>query len=112
MVLQDHVHPPLSVRRHAFHNAWATYLTSDLNQRVPADYFAEPNVQFGVEIDVAALEEEHSAAPVDWHHCGQALSSGSVRRGEASAPPRPPLARKPVSKRSFTRARPKGARQP
>jgi hypothetical protein len=59
MSLQDHFHPPLSVRRHwhAFHNAWATYIASDLNQRLPEGYFAEPNVQFGIEIDVATFEE-------------------------------------------------------
>jgi hypothetical protein len=56
--LQDHFHPPLSIRRHwhAFHNAWATYIASDLNRRLPEGYFAEPNVQFGIEIDVAAFE--------------------------------------------------------
>lgn len=59
MSLQDHFHPPLSVRRHwhAFHNAWATYIASDLNQQLPEGYFAEPNVQFGIEIDVATFEE-------------------------------------------------------
>jgi uncharacterized protein DUF4058 len=57
--LQDHFHPPLSTRRHwhAFHNAWATYLASDLNAALPQGYFAEPNVQFGIEIDVATFEE-------------------------------------------------------
>ncbi|GAA6622489.1 hypothetical protein NUACC26_083130 [Scytonema sp. NUACC26] len=59
MVLLDHFQPPLSMRRHwhAFHNAWATYISSDLNQRLPQGYFAEPNVQFGIEIDVATFEE-------------------------------------------------------
>jgi hypothetical protein len=59
MALQDHFRPPLSVRRHwhAFHNAWATYISSDLNQRLPEGYFAEANVQFGIEIDVATFEE-------------------------------------------------------
>jgi hypothetical protein len=59
MVLQDHFRPPLSVRRHwhAFHNAWATYISSDLNQRLPEGYFAEANVQFGIEIDVVTFEE-------------------------------------------------------
>jgi len=59
MALQDHFRPPLSERRHwhAFHNAWATYISSDLNQRLPEGYFAEANVQFGIEIDVAAFEE-------------------------------------------------------
>jgi hypothetical protein len=52
MVLLDHFRPPLSSRRHwhAFHNAWATYLATDLNQKLPAGFFAEPNVQFGIEI--------------------------------------------------------------
>lgn len=59
MPLLDHFHPPLSERRHwhSFHNAWATYLASQLNAILPAGYFAEANVQFGVEIDVAALQE-------------------------------------------------------
>ncbi|MBM3224417.1 MAG: DUF4058 family protein [Candidatus Tectomicrobia bacterium] len=59
MVLQDHFRPPLSLRRHwhAFHNAWATYIAADLNQHLPEGYFAEPNVQFGIEIDVATFEE-------------------------------------------------------
>jgi hypothetical protein len=72
MALQDHFRPPLSMRRHwhAFHNAWATYIASDLNQRLPEGYFAEANVQFGIEIDVAAFEEggreaTHYASPRD-----------------------------------------------
>ncbi len=57
MALLDPFRPPLSHRRHwrAFHNAWATYLASDLNRLLPDPYFAEPNVQFGIEIDVSAL---------------------------------------------------------
>ena len=64
MALRDHFKPPLSVRRHwhAFHNAWATYLASHLNQQLPEGYFAEANVQFGIEIDVAAFEESESTA--------------------------------------------------
>jgi hypothetical protein len=62
MVLLDHFRPPLSSRRHwhSFHNAWATYLATDLNQKLPEGFFAEPNVQFGIEIDVAAFEETPS----------------------------------------------------
>jgi hypothetical protein len=58
--LQDHFRPPLSARRHwhSFHNAWATYLAADINRRLPKHYFAEPNVQFGIEIDVATFEEQ------------------------------------------------------
>jgi len=63
MPLLDHFHPPLSDRRHwhAFHNSWATYLSSQLNSRLPEGYFAEANVQYGVEIDVAAFEEQEAA---------------------------------------------------
>jgi hypothetical protein len=61
--LQDHFRPPLGTRRHwhAFHHSWATYLSADLNRRLPEGYFAEPNVQFGIEIDVAAFEEGNAA---------------------------------------------------
>jgi hypothetical protein len=61
MPLLDHFHPPLSERRHwhSFYNSWATYLSSQLNTLLPAGYFAEANVQFTIEIDVAAFEEGH-----------------------------------------------------
>ena len=63
MALLDHFRPPLSDRRHwqAFHHSWATYLSALLNERLPAGYFAEANVQFGIEIDVAAFEEGAAA---------------------------------------------------
>lgn len=59
MPLRDHFHRPLSERRHwhAFHNAWAASLAAGLNQLLPEGYFAEPNVQFGIEIDVATFDE-------------------------------------------------------
>jgi hypothetical protein len=59
MALQDHFHPPLSLRRQwqAFHHTWATSIAADLNQRLPEEYVAEPSVQFGIEIDVATLGE-------------------------------------------------------
>ena len=62
MALRDHFHPPLANRRHwhSFHNAWATAIAVNLNTYLPEGYFAEPNVQFGIEIDVATLQE-----PVD-----------------------------------------------
>ena len=70
MPLLDHFRPPLSDRRHwhAFHNSWATYLSSQLNSLLPEGYFAEANVQFGIEIDVAAFEERGSAwqTKSDW----------------------------------------------
>src|SRR6266545_3951238 len=68
MPLLDHFHPPLSERRHwhSFHNSWATYISSQLNTLLPDGYFAEPNVQFGVEIDVAAFEERGGVPATEW----------------------------------------------
>jgi hypothetical protein len=59
MPLHDHFQPPLRLRRawSSFHSAWATYLAADLNHRLPARYFAEPLVQFAIEIDVASWDE-------------------------------------------------------
>ena len=67
MSLLDHFHPPLSQRRHwyAFHNAWATYISEDLNQHLPQGYFAESNVQFGIEIDVATFEGAEQLLAID-----------------------------------------------
>jgi hypothetical protein len=66
MPLLDHFNPPLSEKRHwyAFHNSWATYISSQLNAILPEGYFAEANVQFGIEIDVAAFDELKSENPV------------------------------------------------
>lgn len=70
MPLLDHFHPPLSPRRdwHSLHNAWATYLASELNRLLPEEYFAAPNVQFGIEIDVATFEpvERGAGAVATW----------------------------------------------
>ncbi len=89
-VLLDHFRPPLSVRRHwhAFHNAWATYLASGLNENLPEGYFAEPNVQFGIEIDIAAFEEEGltEAKQVAAHGKPQASSIGTIDRWTPPAP--------------------------
>jgi hypothetical protein len=59
MPLRDHFHSPLVDIRHwhSFHNAWATYLAENLNSKLPPGYFAEPHVQFGIEIDVATLRD-------------------------------------------------------
>jgi len=67
MSLLDHFHSPWDGRRdwHSFHHAWATYIASDFNARLPDGYFAAPNVQYGIEIDVAAFEEKGSA-PGEW----------------------------------------------
>jgi hypothetical protein len=59
MPLLDHFRPPLSLRRHwnAFHNSWATYLSSQINALLPEGYFAEANVQFGIEIPLPVLTD-------------------------------------------------------
>ncbi len=58
MVLQDHFHPPLSLRRHwhSFYNAWATYIASDLNSKLPEDYFAEISVKFKIKPIIQTVE--------------------------------------------------------
>ncbi len=85
MPLQDHFHPPLSVRRHwhAFHNAWATSIASDLNHRLPEGYFAEPIVQFG--IDVATFEEYAS----EHRPVSAAMPSGAPGTSGATWPGEP-----------------------
>jgi hypothetical protein len=73
MPLLDHFRPPLSTRRHwhSFHNAWSTYLADALNQSLPDGYFAEPNAQFGIEIDIATFSEptrvQTTASEPQWH---------------------------------------------
>lgn len=64
--LLDHFRPPMSLRRHwhSFHHAWATYIAEDLNLQLPEGYFAEPNVQFGIEIDVAAFDDRNGDSTI------------------------------------------------
>src|SRR5438105_11915204 len=69
MPLLDHFHPPLSERRqwHSFHSAWAAVIAFDLNRQLPPGYFADPSVEFNIEIDVAAFEDERpSSVPPGW----------------------------------------------
>lgn len=69
MPLHDHFRPPLSLKRHwhSFHNAWSTVISSDLNARLPERCFAEPNPQFGIEIDVATWEETEGPGSILAH---------------------------------------------
>ena len=57
-MLRDHFHPPLKGIRHweSFHSMWISKLTESLNAFLPDDYYAEANVRFGIEIDVAAYK--------------------------------------------------------
>ena len=61
MPLLDHFHPPLHGPRRweGFHHAWATVIAQHLNRgTLPANYFAEPEISLGpeMEVDVATLE--------------------------------------------------------
>lgn len=67
MGLHDHFRPPLGGHRHwhSFHNGWAFTIAARLNELLPPNYFAEGSVQFGVEIDVAAIEGGPAGAAGD-----------------------------------------------
>jgi hypothetical protein len=87
MPLLDHFHPPLHGPRRweGFHHAWATVIAQHLNQQtLPPDYFAEPKISLGpeLEIDVATLELKQPP-------CGDAASATMVWSS-----PRPSLAAK------------------
>lgn len=62
-MLLDHFHPPLKGRRHwtGFHSRWGGNIAVDLNNRLPDGWFAEPTVHWGIEVDVAAFEDEEVA---------------------------------------------------
>lgn len=77
-MLLDHFSGALERVRdwHGFHQTWAIMLAADLNRRLPAGWFAEPNVQFQLEIDVAALESEEAWESAEAEDAaGTALSS-------------------------------------
>src|SRR5262245_9187005 len=67
MPLLDHFHPPLRGTRRweGFHSGWANTIALQLNRDIlPPDYFAEPQVHLGpqVEIDVATFEGRRNGA--------------------------------------------------
>ncbi|HEV3343645.1 MAG TPA: DUF4058 family protein [Pirellulales bacterium] len=68
MPLLDHFHPPLHGPRRweGFHHSWATTIAHQLNEVLPADYFAESEISLGpeLEIDVAAMEDTASGGAV------------------------------------------------
>jgi hypothetical protein len=57
-----------------------------LNQRLPAGYFAEPNAQFGIEIDAAAYGE---VKPAQASEASNALSNWEPRSPTATLPFQP-----------------------
>lgn len=80
MGLHDHFRPPLADQRqwHGFHHAWATLISLQLNERLPRGYFAEPNVQYGIEIDVATMEDR-TAVSTAQHESDAALEWAAWR---------------------------------
>jgi hypothetical protein len=84
MPLLDHFHPPLHGPRRweGFHHAWATVIAQHLNQQLPPEYFAEPEISVGpeLEVDVATL----TLSPTD--------SRGSTSTAAVWSPPRPQIA--------------------
>lgn len=65
MPLRDHYRPPLKTELewHSFHNMWASSLVRDLNDSLPEGFRAAPNVQTGIEVDVATFGGVASARP-------------------------------------------------
>ena len=59
MPLRDHFRGWLRKRLqwHPFHSSWATYISESLNPHLPEGFYALPNVQSSIEIDVAAFGE-------------------------------------------------------
>src|SRR5438876_8289157 len=87
MPLLDHFQPPLSVSHpwKGFHSAWANAITNQLNEVLPEDYYAIPEVPLGdqIEIDVATLENGANASPVEG---GVATAVWSPPRPRLTAP--------------------------
>ena len=55
MPLLDYFHPPLHGPRRweGFYHAWAASIARQLNEDVlPADYFAEPEISIGPELEI------------------------------------------------------------
>jgi hypothetical protein len=87
MPLLDHFHPPLLGHRHweGFHGRWAAAMSDALNERLPAEYFAEFQVTVGtrVEVDVATFTESGTPQPPPGGGAATAVET------EVWAPPAP-----------------------
>ena len=79
MPLLDHFHPPLLGRRHweGHHTQWTASMADSLNQRLPAEYFAEPQVSHGmrVEVDVGTFTERSLPEPPNGSAGGTAVET-------------------------------------
>lgn len=68
MPLLDHFHPPLYPHHHweSFHSNWATRIADGIAARLPAEFQVEEltHAGAGIEIDVAAFQEQTSPAEI------------------------------------------------
>jgi hypothetical protein len=84
--LLDHFHPPLSDRYQweSFHSNWATRLADALNERLPAEFFAEEHAHVGtsLEVDVATFERAGDNPPEQ--------ANGNATATQVWTPPAPP----------------------
>lgn len=82
-MLLDHFHPPLKGRRHwtGFHSHWASTIAADLNSQLPGGWFAEPQVQWGIEVDVSTFQEAHALT--------EATTPGNAGQAHPWEPPAP-----------------------
>lgn len=80
-MLRDHFHPPLRGSRHweSFHSLWAGMIATDLNRKLPPDWYAEPTVHFGIEIDVTS-----------WNPTGEPGGATAPDGAEPAWSPAPP----------------------
>jgi hypothetical protein len=95
MPLRDHFHPPLSSQRHweGLHAQWASAIASSLNGRLPAGYFAEPQVHGAgrIEVDVATFNERGQGARAAADAGGGTATLVAPAPAKPYAPPAPTL---------------------
>ncbi len=85
MPLRDHFHAPLGHERHweGFHSLWPGLMAQQLNQRLPARYFAEPHTHLGFHVEADVTTHEKDAGP------GIQVDDGNGVATAVWAPPRP-----------------------
>jgi hypothetical protein len=70
MYLLDHLHNPVkrAIQWNSFHSHWLSGLSADLNRRLPPNYYADPGVKLGIEVDVGAVEwlTDGAGEPLRW----------------------------------------------
>jgi hypothetical protein len=87
MPLLDHFHPPLSDRRHweGFQGWWAAALSDALNERLPAEYFAEFQLRAGTRVEGDVANFTDSGTP----NAPQPDGAAAAVQTQVWAPPEP-----------------------